>query len=357
MQHNFKPVVKLAVLAAALICGNAMAQSSVTLYGMVDAYVGATKAGGADRAYGVNSGGMQTSYFGIKGTEDLGTGLKAIFDLNGFLRPDTGKQGRFDGDALFTRNAFVGLQSATLGTVKLGRNTTPYFISTILFNPLVDSYVFSPAIFHTYFSASNGRVYDPGIIGDSGWSNSLVYSTPNFSGLSANAIYSFGEQAGSVGKNKWGGNVLYFNGNFGATVAFQQVKFNSTPGDVTAPTALAGFDKQNAVQVGVSYDLKVVKLFAQGQYIKSNVNNATGDIKHTNGQVGASIPVGNGNVLVSYAYDKTKNSVADFKRNTAGLAYDYNLSKRTDVYAAYFYDKLSDQSHGDSFGVGMRHRF
>ncbi len=107
----------------------------------------------------------------------------------------------------------------------------------------------------------------------------------------------------------------------------------------------------------MSYDFKVVKLFAQGQYIKSHVNNATGDIKHTNGQVGASIPVGNGNVLVSYAYDKTKNSVANFKRNTAGLAYDYNLSKRTDVYAAYFYDKLSDQSHGDSFGVGVRHRF
>lgn len=168
MQHKFKPVVKLAVLAATLLCGNAKAQSSTTLYGMVDAYVGATKARGADRAYGVNSGGMQTSYFGIKGTENRGTGLKAIFDLNGFLRPDTGKQGRFDGDALFTRNAYVSLQGARLGTVKLGRNTTPYFISTILFNPLVDSFVFSPAIFHTYFSASNGRVYDPGIIGDSG---------------------------------------------------------------------------------------------------------------------------------------------------------------------------------------------
>ncbi|WP_410054261.1 porin [Cupriavidus sp. BIC8F] len=357
MQHKFKPVVKLAVMAAALLCGNAMAQSSATLYGMVDAYVGATKARGADRAYGVNSGGMQTSYWGVKGTEDLGSGLKAIFDLNGFLRPDTGKQGRFDGDALFTRNAYVGLQDVTLGTVKFGRNTTPYFISTILFNPLVDSFVFSPAILHTYFSASNGRLYDPGIIGDSGWSNSVVYSTPNFGGLTANAMYSFGEQAGSVGKSKWGGNVLYFNGAFAATVAFQQVKFNSVPGDVTTPAALAGFDKQNAVQAGASYDFKVIKLFAQGQYIKSSVNNATGAITHTNGQVGASVPVGNGNALVSYAYDKTKNNVADFKRNTIGFAYDYNLSKRTDVYVAYFYDKLSGQPHGDSFGAGVRHRF
>ncbi|WP_020205498.1 MULTISPECIES: porin [Cupriavidus] len=357
MHYKFKPVVKPAIMAAALLCGSAMAQSSVTLYGMVDAFAGASKAGGGQRAYGVDSGGMQTSYWGVRGTEDLGSGLKAIFDLNGFFRPDAGKQGRFDGDPLFTRNAFVGLQSDKLGAVRLGRNTTPYFISTILFNPLIDSYTFSPSIFHTYFTASNGRVFDPGIIGDSGWSNSLVYSTPTIGGLTANAIYAFGEQPGSNGQNKWGGNVLYFNGGFGATVAFQQVKFSNVPGDVTSPATLAGFDKQNAVQVGVSYDFKVVKLFAQGQYIKSSVNNATGDIKHTNGQIGASIPVGAGSVLVSYAYDKTRNDAADFRRNTAGLAYDYNLSKRTDVYVAYFYDKLTDQSHGDSFGLGMRHRF
>ncbi len=63
------------------------------------------------------------------------------------------------------------------------------------------------------------------------------------------------------------------------------------------------------------------------------------------------MPVGAGNVLVSYAYDKTKNDVTDFKRNTAAIAYDYNLSKRTDVYAAYYYDKRNDMEHGDTFGV------
>ncbi len=347
----------LAAAAALLASAGAMAQSSVTLYGQVDTYVGSSRAAGGQRAWQVGAGGMQTSYWGIKGTEDLGNGLKTIFDLNGFYRADQGAMGRFTGDTMFSRSAFVGLQSDKAGTIRLGRNTTPYFISTILFNPLVDSYVFAPSIFHTYFTARSGAVYDPGIIGDSGWSNSLVYSTPHFGGLTANFIYAFGEQAGDNGKNKWGGNVLYFNGPFAATVAFQQVKFNSVPGDVTSPAALAGFDKQNAVQVGLSYDFKVVKLFAQGQYIKSNVNNTIGDIKHTNGQLGASVPIGAGSVLVSYAYDKTKNNVGDFNRNTVGIAYDYNLSKRTDLYAAYFYDKLSGQSHGDSLGVGIRHKF
>ncbi|CAG9186310.1 porin [Cupriavidus pinatubonensis] len=359
MRKQYKPALKLAAAAATLLSGAATAQSSVTLYGQADMFVGGLKSpGSGERAWVANSGGMQTSYWGIKGTEDLGGGTKAIFDLNGFFRTDSGSSGRFDGDGMFTRNANVGLQNATFGTLKLGRNTTPYFISTILFNPLVDSYVFSPTIFHTYRASSvPGKLNDPGIIGDSGWSNSVLYSTPNFNGLTANVIYAFGEQPGKTSENKWGANVMYFSGPFAATLAYQQVKFNIQPlGDISVP---AGFDKQDAVQAGITYDFKVVKLFAQGQYIKTRVNGAGngGDLKHTNGQVGMSVPVGAGSVLISYVYDKTKNDVTDFKRNTAAIAYDYNLSKRTDVYAAYYYDKRNDAEHGDTFGVGMRHRF
>ncbi|CAG9179450.1 hypothetical protein CURE108131_13930 [Cupriavidus respiraculi] len=161
MKMKFKPARKAAAMAAAaavLASGGAMAQSSVTLYGQVDSFVGSVKASGAERAYVVGAGGMQTSYWGIKGTEELGNGVKAIFDLNGFYRVDNGRSGRFDADGMFTRSAYVGLQSNDAGTLRLGRNTTPYFLSTILFNPLVDSYVFSPAVFHTYLTANNGRV-------------------------------------------------------------------------------------------------------------------------------------------------------------------------------------------------------
>lgn len=367
MTKQYKPAIKLAAIAATLFSGAAMAQSSVTLYGQADMFVGGIKNPGSnDRAFVANSGGMQTSYWGIKGTEDLGLGTKAIFDLNGFFRTDTGSAGRFNGDSMFSRNAYVGLQNDRYGAVKLGRNTTPYFVSTILFNPLVDSYVFSPMIFHTYFGANNGSVYDPGIIGDSGWNNSIVYSTPNFGGLTANFIYSFGESAGNSSKNKWGGNVTYFSGPFAATVAFQQVKFDSTPFDLTNPPTtpnantpyIVGFDKQSAVQAGASYDFKMLKVFLQGQYIKTNVNaNANGDIKHIDGQGGVSVPVGAGNALASYSYGRVLNEVSSFKRNTFALAYDYNLSKRTDVYAAYYYDKITGLEHGDSFGVGVRHKF
>lgn len=336
----------------------AMAQSGVTLYGQVDAFVGTTRASGGERAAIVGAGGMQTSYWGMRGAEELGGGIKAIFDLNGFYRVDTGRFGRSDTDGFLTRSAYVGLQSSKYGTVRLGRNTTPYFLSTILFNPLVDSYNFGPSIFQTYKTSTDGRVFDPGIIGDSGWSNSVVYSSPTVGGLTVNLIYAFGEQPGSTGQNKWGGNVTYFSGAFAATAAFQQVRFNIVPGDVTAPTAaLAGFDKQNAAQLGMTYDFGVAKVFGQAQYIRTTINGAQGDIRHANGQIGASIPVGAGSVLTSYAYGNTRNDTAAMGRHTAAIAYDYNLSKRTDLYAAYFYDRVTGRPHADTFGTGMRHRF
>jgi len=108
----------------------------------------------------------------------------------------------------------------------------------------------------------------------------------------------------------------------------------------------------------VSYDFKFVKAYLQGQYIKTNfTTSTTGDIKHIDGQAGVSVPVGAGNVLASYTFGRVLNEVTSIKRNTFGVAYDYNLSKRTDVYAAYYYDKVTGVEHGDTFGVGVRHRF
>ncbi|MBB3016155.1 putative porin [Cupriavidus alkaliphilus] len=333
----------------------------MTIYGQADMFVGAVRAPGtSSRAFVADSGGMQTSYWGIKGAEDLGGGLRTVFDLNGFYRTDGGRTGRFDGDAMFSRNAYVGLESDKAGSLKIGRTTAPYFISTILFNPLVDSFVFAPAVFHTYLGAGNAQVLDPGIIGDSGWNNSLLYSSPGFGGLTFNVIYGLGEKAGDASQHKWGGNVMYFSGAFAATLAFQQVKFDSTPGDIANASNpfLAGFRKQTAVQGGLSYDFGVAKLFAQVQYIRTDVNNnPNGDIRHSNGQVGASVPVGAGSLLVSYAHGRTENAQNGFRRNTAAVGYDYNLSRRTDVYLAYFYDRIQGLSHGDTFGAGVRHRF
>lgn len=332
---------------ALLISGKVLAQSGITLYGQVDTYVGSVKSIGQQGRTALlgGSGGMQTPFWGIKGSEDLGGSLKAIFVLESWYRPDTGAAARYNGDNFFSRSAYVGLQGR-MGTIKFGRNTTPYWISTVTFNPFAGSFAFSPAIYQSYFF--NGSVAAP-LLGDSGWSNTVVYTTPNMAGLTANAIYAFGEVPGDMGKNKVGGNLLYKNGDLGATLAYQQVDYAQAPGDLGA-----AFDKQKALFAGLSYDFKVVKLFGYLQRLDNKVT--TGDLKRNSAQIGLSAPLGGGSVLASYAYMKTKGTMEN-SRNSWAIGYDYPLSKRTDLYSAYFRDSVTGIGKGDTLGFGIRHYF
>ncbi len=343
------PVLACGLLAATLSMGTTVcAQSSVQLYGLVDAWTGVHKpVGGRERAWTQGGGGMTTSYWGLKGQEDLTGGVKAIFAMEGFFRPETGESGRFNGDPMFSRSAYVGLQSEDVGALTLGRLTTPYFLSTILFNPFGDSYTFSPAVFHTYLGMQG-----QGVLGDSGWSNAVKYTTPNFNGLTANLIYGFSNEANKSGSNKWGGNAMYFNGAFSATLAYQQNKFNNRADDLES--IIPGFRQQRAAQLGMAYDFEFVKLFALFQYVKNAIH--SGDISMKGGQLGVSVPMGGGSVLASYGHTRSSGA-SEVKRNSWALGYDYKLSKRTDVYAAYYSDKVTDLSRGDTFGVGIRTTF
>ncbi|MDZ4239742.1 MAG: porin, partial [Hydrogenophaga sp.] len=97
------------VSALCLTALSAQAQSTVTAYGLLDLSVGSTKAPGGTSTTAVDSGKMTTSFIGFGGSEDLGGGLSAVFKMEGFLRVDTGDQGRFTGDTTWARTASVGL--------------------------------------------------------------------------------------------------------------------------------------------------------------------------------------------------------------------------------------------------------
>jgi len=343
------------IAAAALVLGSgatvAHAQSSVNLYGTVDAFAGSVRASGdAHSASVVDSSGLTTSYWGIGGQEALGGGLNAEFALESFFRTDNGKVGRFDGDTFFGRNAYVGLNGG-FGAVKLGRNTTPWFVSMLVFNPLADSAVFSPMFLHTYTTAPGSPVGNS-VAGDTAWDNSVLYQSPSFGGLRFNAIYSTGESAGHQGKQNYGGNATYFNGNFGATLAVQRVGVN-------APEFGAfNTSYQMAYLAGASYDFRIFKLF--GQYAQSDNNFSTASRQRDRTmQVGASVPVGVGSVMAEWVRTwQGGNELLDSsRRDTTTLAYDYPFSKRTDVYAAWRYDKVADLNPGNTFGVGLRHKF
>ncbi|PCE25894.1 porin [Paraburkholderia acidicola] len=349
-----------AIVVAGLLAGvsSAFAQSSVQLYGQVDEWVGSQKFPGNQRSWVVGGGGMSTSYWGIKGSEDLGGGYKAIFTLEDFFLAQNGQYGRFTGDRFFARNSYVGIESP-YGTVTAGRLTTQLFVSTILFNPFIDSYTFSPMVYHVFLGLGTFPTYttDQGVVGDSGWDNAIQYQTPNFNGLSGAVMYGFGNNASDNSLKKWSAQALYFHGPFAATAVYQYVNFNtSVPADPSELNSLVtGLKSQSVAQLGLSYDLKYVKFFGQYMYTK-NVRDVFGNWHVNTAQGGVSVPLGTGTVMASYAYSRDKGGL-DQTHQTWALGYDYPLSKRTDVYAAYMSDHISSQSTGDTFGVGVRAKF
>lgn len=337
------------ILLAALLAGLTTAASAQTsLYGLVDGFVGHST--GKTSATQISSGGMTTSFIGIRSTEDLGGGVKANAVLEQFLRPDTAQQGRFNGDTMFARNAYVGL-SSKLGEVQLGRVTTPYFVSTIAFNALGDSFVFSPMVTQR-FGVNNFNLAGGGV--DTGWNNSVLVKT-NAGPIALTGVYSAGVQDDATGTKQAGKSVgaMMFRGPVGLTATWQEVEQG------------AGKPNMTSVIVGGSYDLKVAKVYAQWD----KVEHSDAVTKEDKGwSLGAAMPLGKGNTaMVSYAkhdHAFVGNKSAETASWAVGLS--HALSKRTDMYAAvrdtnYTNDGVNRTnavwSDTRVTGVGIRHRF
>lgn len=338
-----KSSLMLAALGAAglLACAAVAAQSSVSVAGQVDVSVGSFQDAGKPRLKEVAPGKLSTSYIAFLGTEDLGGGLRAEFVLEQFLRLDTGTTGRFNGDAFFARNAFVGLHGG-FGIVRLGRNTPPLFLATLLFNPLGDSFGFSPAI-RQLFLPSTGHPF----FGDTGWNNSIQYTLPRLGNLTLVGMVNAGEGgAGSTGSNL-SASARYFAGALGAAATWQRVRNGAfgTP---------AGWRDQDAVQVAGSYDFGPVKGFVQYTGVQTD---ASLDTNATNWVIGASMPAGNGRVVAIYGRSRADLGATSVTSQTLTGGYIHSLSKRTELYALLMRDRLTGKADGSTAAAGIRHRF
>jgi predicted porin len=307
---------------------------------------------------------MTTSWWGFKGSEDLGGGLKAEFALTGFFRGDTGEIGRFGGDNLFSRDANAGL-AGSFGKVQLGRGLAPNFLPTILFNPFGDSFTFSPLVVHANVPSGpfGARTWSAANAGDTGWSNEIIYTTPKLGGATVNLHYQFGEIAGATSRKNIGANLIYFSGPFGLSAFYHDVQIaNPNPGAIidttAAPISIASISRQKTAFIGGSYDMKVIKLFATYQRAKDD-STSSREMTDKLYSVGASAPLGQGYMLFGYANTDRSGSLvgADVTRRTFSVGYDYNMSKRTDLYAIAMNDKITSASAANSFGLGVRHRF
>ncbi|WP_270174948.1 porin [Diaphorobacter sp. ED-3] len=311
-----KSLIALAVLAAS---GAAMAQSSVTLFGIVDTafgYVDNANAAG-DSVYGLSTSGNATSRLGFRGVEDLGGGLKAGFWLEGEIFGDNGNAAGFN----FQRRSTVSLAGG-FGEVRLGRDLTPGYSKFISYD------LFGQVGIGQFMGWSNWY----GTSGDANGirsSNMISYYTPNFSGFTAGLGYGFDEQTSGKAGRYVGGYVAYENGPLGVAVSYDQRN-------------LAADVDRNALTVAGSYNLNVVKLNAIVQQTKDDVPGAS-DRKVNAYALGASAPVGAGEVKLQYAlYDQ---KAIDSKAHQISLGYVHNLSKRTALYGTVAYMKNKDASN------------
>lgn len=345
-RHGAAAAVSLAIALAALAPGAARADG-LRMYGLADVYTGIVHDNGSRKTFVVNSGGMSTSFWGMSGEESLGGGVSAVFAMEAFMRPDIGAQGRFGTDTFWARNAYVGLEGG-FGRVTMGRNTAPYFLATVFHNPFGDSFAVSPMIAHTF----RGNVQ-----GDTGFSNSIRYTTKTIGGLRADLLMSAGAERTGISDpdfrngRAFDGALHYRGGPLSAVVAYRTVNL-STGGDG---------HEQGAWQIGGSYDLGRAKL--QGQYQNSKETFTTGaaEVKRSTYQLGTSARLGAGSLLLSYARSTIEdgNAATAGVRATWGLGYALPLSKRTELYSAAYRDSFTDPSgNRQTVGAfGMRHRF
>ncbi|WP_211442312.1 porin [Collimonas humicola] len=393
-----KSLIALAVLGA--IAGAAQAQSSVTIYGIVDTGIvytskvsTATGANGLSSNNGskfsVNSGVIQGSRLGFKGVEDLGGGLKALFQLEAGFSNDTGAlQSDKGSSTLFRRKSVVGL-GGNFGSVLLGRQTD-ILDDVSQWTSVQDFGGVTGSVGHNLDRLEGTRT-----------NNSIRYNTPDLSGFTGSLIYGFGEAAGQTSNGQsFGLGGQYANGPLGLFAAYYQSKLGTTPADVSltnnAPVTFfsgkAGDTALKTFSLGASYQAGPARLYGNwsrvkqplatsstlaatgilqpGSFTVGSFNNSKADIFELGVNYAVTAPL---HLLASVQYNKLTFADAGSnkgKLTQVNLGTDYFLSKRTDLYAFASFLRAKDAVNpgvfGDSTGsdnnqtavaVGIRHKF
>ena len=378
-----KSLIALAVLAAA---GAACAQSSVQLYGVADVWFGSAKTSGtrlvsvpdgegpstpgaaefSNRQTQLDSGGVNTSRWGLKGTEDLGAGLKANFQLEQGFNVDTGAAQ--DSSKAFSRQAWVGL-SGGFGEVQLGKVWTSYD----------DVRAAANDTFNANIAASNRTWLGYSDRTDNG----IKYISPSYSGFSGSLTLAFGEDKtdSSSASSVTSLGLHYANGPLVLGFAHQQQKQNGAGGVFSAlpPLAsevvsadildLAAFSaavrgKTTYNLLNGSYNFGPAKLVAGYNHVKQDIDGWSDSLKGKEFNLGVEVPLAsNLNLGLGYAQSKVEDGGDDFFKSTGYTgALVYSLSKRTSVYGALTQSKLQVEdtpleAKSTIYAVGLNHKF
>jgi predicted porin len=324
-----KNIIAAAVLA--LVSGLAVADgSNVTIYGNVDLGMLSQNhvAPGAKRNTMAN-GGISPSIWGFRGTEDLGNGLKATFNLEGHFKPDTGEiesGAHATGTYLFRRQSNVGLSAAGMGTLTLGNQYSPAILAFAATDPRGLRENFSGLYSWAY---NSGTVTKAGAFTPGGNTNHDVGVFLQNAISYSNKVGPVGIAAGySISENK--GSVY----SLGATYA-GPVSLSAAYQQANAPTTSDSMSKMYTVGAGYTMDAFTVKL----NYLRGVNKNAALVETSKVGVIGAGVDwrtASNNTVIAAVYFGKDKNNGAD-KTKTLILSDEYAFSKRTTLYGQLAY--------------------
>jgi len=374
-----KQPLRLAAAAVLACAGTAHAQSSVTLWGIMDLNVQHLRATGTGSTNAMGNGSLSTSQLGFRGVEDLGGGLRANFWLEGSLNPDTGTGRNSNtnnqpsgatnagGSLTFDRRSYVGL-AGSWGEVRLGHDFVPTHYNSISFDAFNANGLARAGDF-TFTGTGNAPLASSITA-----SNSISYwLPPNLGGVYGLAMVAAGENpsgaANSDDGNYFGARVGYAAGPFDAAIAYSRASY--------AATATIG-DYQHA-NVGASWNAGFARFFAL--YSRVEVDVLAGPVRKNAFAVGVHIPVGPGRLRLSYGRldDVSTGSLLNANGSArsgndaslVGVGYVYDLSKRTALYATY--GRVSNEGQGNyllsggltptpggvssGFEAGVRHAF
>lgn len=308
----------LIALAAVAVSGAAMAQSSVTLYGIADVVIHKDKGESAK----MSSGGVSTSRWGIKGSEDLGGGLKANFNFEQGLNLTDGSL-RGDG---FNRQAFVGF-SGGFGEVKLGKMWNAYDDVAGATSPLFDAGALTTNAIAPSYALYNGNPQQ-----------GVYYATPAFGGFSGAISTSFkaDQEIATIPLEDvrvTAFHAKYEGGPVFVALAYQQEK-------------AAGLEAVKFTRVLGSYDFGAAKLLASYGQVKDVSKDFT---------LGVDVPLSSALVL-SAGMTRVDIDGEDGNPTRFGMAVNYALSKRTSVYTGFNKDN-KDAGDWSRVAVGVKHTF
>lgn len=347
-----KSLITLAVLAAS---GAASAQSSVTLFGILDAtvrYVDADKGGNVLQ---LTNSGMNGSRLGVRGTEDLGGGLRASFWLEAGVNNDngTGNTSSTNNSPSTSQTAATGTQGLTFnrrstvslagtwGELRLGRDAIPSYPNLVIFDPFNSQGVGTSALFSL---AGLSLLTGGGINLNSGAiraSNSIGYFMPNIAGFYGQAMVAMGEQySASTGSTTattncptnpspaGTSNACKSNGN----VAGVRFGYTSGPANIAyawSATTFQPSEQYQAMNLGASWNFGMIMprfLWNQEKALNKTANSY---------MIGVTAPIGAGEIKAAYTWGSSTNNQLD--GNMISLGYVYNLSKRTALYTTGSY--------------------